>query len=97
MDAPRCRLCGNRHWGVCAGIANRDMGIVANSPEKPKVVANRVKVVANKPKSRYKDKESRRIYMRDLMRGLREEKKCDCVYDMLLENMGGVPTELSVA
>ena len=104
MDAPKCRLCGKRHWDICAGIDSRDIGMANSIPNKPKSMANREKTMANKPSDmanspsyKYRDQESRKIYMRDLMRGLREEKKCDCVYDMLLENMGGVPTELSVA
>jgi len=32
MDAPKCRLCGKRHWGVCATV-KADPGIMVNRAE----------------------------------------------------------------
>ena len=70
MDAPKCRLCGKRHWSTqqCVGMEKATASIpdkvVANEVE---IVANRQETVANK-KSRYKDLEKRRIYMKEYMR-----------------------------
>ena len=78
MDAPKCRLCGKRHWGVCAAI-KADPAIMAN---KQPVVANEPDIVANSMANtesdmantyKYRDAEKRRIYMKEYMRKKRGE------------------------
>ena len=79
MDAPKCRLCGKRHWGVCSAI-KADPAIMAN---KQPVVANEPDIVANSMANtesdmantyKYRDAEKRRIYMREYMRKKRGSK-----------------------
>ena len=40
MKAPKCRLCGRRHWGNCVSHVD----VVVNNPE---LVVNKPKLVAN--------------------------------------------------
>ena len=82
MDAPKCRLCGKRHWGICAAIKS-DPAIVVNSvvniPENMvNGMVNEPDMVNNsegKPSYKYRDAEKRRVYLRDKMREIRAKKK----------------------
>jgi hypothetical protein len=65
MDAPHCPICETKHWPRERHSFKKD---VANA------VANVGKPVANK-KSRYKDQEARKKYMRELMRKRRIEAR----------------------
>jgi hypothetical protein len=74
MDAPKCRLCGEKHWGGCpsftAPFREPDYQPVTAEPEPLIDVAN-IKRVANT--YRYRDAEKRRAYMRELMRKRRKD------------------------
>ena len=73
MDAPKCRLCGERHWGTCNSFL---MDPVVVSVDE--LVANvAVNTVVNKESrhGRYADKEKRRGYMKEYMRKRRLEKR----------------------
>ena len=82
MDAPKCRLCGKRHWGICAAIKS-DPAIMVNSvvniPENMvNSMVNEPDMVNNsegKPSYKYRDAEKRRVYLRDKMREIRAKKK----------------------
>ncbi len=78
MD-PVCRRCGERHKSLLRCEVARRMAaldMVANSNlvvhEVVHVVANEVSTVANRSGDRHRDKEARRMYMRDLMRKRRQ-------------------------
>lgn len=68
MDAPMCRRCGERHWGICADIV---IPVVDNVPIRRAVMANikeEKEVSGTGSTYRYRDPEKRREYMRELMR-----------------------------
>jgi len=79
MDAPKCRLCGKRHWGICAAIKS-DPAIMVNSvvniPENMvngmvNGMVNEPDMVNNsegKPSYKYRDAEKRRVYLKEYMR-----------------------------
>ena len=90
MDAPRCRLCGERHWSG-EGHRWRDGDVFATGPMANDVAnADNTSIVPLKSLGKcsnlrgldggvstyqYRDAEKRRTYQRDLMRKRRAEKR----------------------
>lgn len=84
MEAPKCRLCGDRHYGPCnvfAGMANtdnmanRDMANIGDPVSRKKAIETANKILRGaererKPKKtyQYRDPDKRREYQRELMR-----------------------------
>ena len=78
MDAPRCRVCEKRHYGVCAQVntappkVNTEVNEV-NEVNEPDPVTSEVNAKVNVPDVNLtdyqgRDLEKRRGYMRDYMR-----------------------------
>lgn len=61
MDAPKCRLCKDRHWGLCV--------------PKTKLVTNTPGAVCYAAATELKPKFDRNAYQREYMKKRRQQKK----------------------
>lgn len=83
MNPPKCRVCQVEHWGpihVWKGHVAEPSELCRPKELAKEPVANAESVanrIANEKTiyAKYKDKEARRIYQRDLMRKRRAEKR----------------------
>lgn len=52
MDAPKCKICGNRHWGVCYQPAPELKKTIAKVPAKRPAAAKKPAKPKAKPKAK---------------------------------------------
>jgi len=89
MKAPKCKLCGKEHNGLCedvdALVANKVSGVANTMANKEIVAPAASPEVANEDKAekspetdentyKYRNREKRRAYMKRYMRELRAKK-----------------------
>ena len=70
---PKCRLCGHAHWSNEPHVMpDLPVNSVVSHQPQAKLVVNKQAVVVNRTQDRHKDKENRKIYMREYMHKRRQ-------------------------
>ena len=84
MDAPKCRLCGSRHWQSEPHVFKAEVKEVVNRMvRKPETMTNKIEPMTNSmtntksvsQKYKYRDADKWRAYMKEYMRGVRARKR----------------------
>ena len=71
MDAPKCRICGKKHYGICGGSIESDVRDV--TPEEGGASPPRHPNICPACGTDLGKKTSRKLYMREYMRRYRRE------------------------